>query len=391
MLEPAAEGGGILRASLRIGGRSLGRHQLDLALALGCERVVCIAPALDAELLELQHLTESKGARFHVISGPRALLGLVTAADEIIALGDGLFVSGPIQTLLEAGPAIVVQSVESGLAAGFERIDLSHAAAGALRVPGRLVAQLADAPPDCDLLSTLQRLALQAGVTRKELPSLEPGEFWLQVRSDAEAHAVEPAWVRQRLGPADGWTGPGHWLALQGVRRFGAGLLDAGGGSRALLIGAIVLIALGFGAGWFGLGLLGMGFCGLGWIAAQAYRSLARIERGPDAGNRSTGLVGWGIDAVLVALLGWSAGAHHGMFEVDRYFPPLMLLTLLRLVPRALRADWTNLFNDRLLLLTLLGTATAFGETGLVVHGFAVIIALAGLLVPRGDFQLTRP
>lgn len=391
MLDPAAEGGGLLRANLRIGGRSVARYQLELALALNCERVICLAAALSPELVQLQHLAEGSGARFHVISGPRALAGLVSAADEIVVLCDGLFASNPAYALLEAGQGVLVQPIESGLAAGFERIDLNSAAAGAMRVPGRLVAQLAELPPDCDAIAALQRLALQAGVARKQLPAIAEGQFWTLVRSDAEAHAIEPRWVRQRLGEMPGWTAPGRWLALQCVRRFGAALLDSGSGSLAVLAGSVILVAMGFGAGWFGQVALALGFLGCGWIVREAHALLLRIE-GRSTGNWGpNGLLGWLIDGVLVAVAGWSVATHHLEFEPDRYFPALMLVSLLRLVPRALGSRWTALLEDRALLAVLLGAAALLGEASLVIHVAAVIVALAGILLPRAEIRLTSP
>ena len=128
------------RARLRIGGATLARHQLGMALALGCERVICVAPVLDAHLVSLQHVAEARAARFHVVTGARGLISLVSAADEVIALADGLLAWPDMAIpLLDAGVGVLVQPIEAGLAAGFERIDLNHASAGAMRVPGLLV------------------------------------------------------------------------------------------------------------------------------------------------------------------------------------------------------------------------------------------------------------
>lgn len=391
MLDPAAEGGGLLRANLRICGRSIAQYQVELALALGCERVICLAAALSPELVRLQHFAERHGARFHVIAGARALAGLVTAADELLVLGDGLFVSEPATALLEAGHGVLVQPVESGVAAGFERIDLNSAAAGAMRVPGRLVAQLAELPPDCDAIAALQRLALQGGVPRKQVPANGEAQFWTLVRSDAEAHAIEPRWVRQRLGELPSWNAPGRWLALQLVRRFGAALLDAGSGSLAVLVGAVVLVALGFGAGWFGQVALAFGFLGFGWIIREAHGLLLRIEGATTGSWGPASLLGWLIDAILVAVAGWSMTSPQAGFELDRYFPALMLLSLLQLVPRALGTRWVGLLRDRALLAISLGAAVLLGEASLVIHVAAVIVALAGILLPRREIQLTSP
>ena len=228
MLEPAAESGAGPRAFLRIGGLTVARQQLALALALQCERIVCIAPALSNPIVELQHLAEAGGCQFHVIPGARPLVGLVTATDELIVLADGLFAStAEACDLLSDGQSVLVQPVEQGIAAGFERIDLNHAAAGAMRLPGRLVERLGDLPSDCDAVSSLQRIALQAGVRQRAIPVQgQDGLFWSLVRSDAEAHAIEPQWVRQRTRDARPLTfatppSANHELAASGPPRSG--------------------------------------------------------------------------------------------------------------------------------------------------------------------------
>ena len=61
-----------LRGLLPIGGRSVLRHQLGLAMALGCARIVVLAETLTGDLVTLQHAAEAGGARFHVIASARA-------------------------------------------------------------------------------------------------------------------------------------------------------------------------------------------------------------------------------------------------------------------------------------------------------------------------------
>ena len=155
MIEPARTVGEPARAHLRVGGVSLARHQLGVVLALGCQRIICIATSLDPELVALQHVAEDGGASFHCISAPMALLGLVSAGDELIALGEGLLAWPDLAIgQLDTASVVLVQPIEVGLAAGFERLDINHAAAGAMRIPGRLVERLAELPADCDIFST---------------------------------------------------------------------------------------------------------------------------------------------------------------------------------------------------------------------------------------------
>ena len=79
-----------LRGDLTVGGRTLARHQLGLALALGCMRIIVVSESLTSDLVDLQRVAEAKGARFHLAASAHALLPLVTAEDDLIVLGDGL-------------------------------------------------------------------------------------------------------------------------------------------------------------------------------------------------------------------------------------------------------------------------------------------------------------
>ena len=394
LLEPSAEGQ-VPRAFLRVGGLTVARQQLGIALALECERIVCLAPSLTPDIVQLQHLAEAQGAQFHIIPGPRSLLGLITASDELIVLADGLFSStAEAVDLLSAGQAVLVQPIEQGLAAGFERIDLNHAAAGAIRIPGRLVEQIATLPADCDPVSALQRIALQAGVRQRPIPMPgQDGLFWTLVRSDAEAHTIEPLWIRQRtrdtvpLGPARG-------LALLAVRSFGPTLLDAGTGARALVSAAVVLALLALGAGWFGLPVLGLGLIALGWVLRESAALLARIEH--DAVPRPRGIdsltaFGWALDIVIVLLLGWGAGPELGYSWLDRMFPPFMLVAQLRIVAAIHDGRWGAWLTDRSMLSVALMGALLGRVGSEAAHGGAVIAAIAALAVLATKTRLTRP
>ena len=393
LVEPSSEGY-VPRAFLRVGGLTVARQQLGIALALECERIICLAPALTPDIVQLQHLAEARGAQFNVISGPRPLLGLINTGDEIIAFADGLF-SSTAETvdLLSESQGVLVQPVEQGMAAGFERIDLNHAAAGAIRIPGRLVEQIATLPADCDAISALQRIALQAGIKQRGIPTPgQDGLFWTLVRSDAEAHTIEPQWIRQRtrdtvpLGPARG-------LALLAVRSFGPALLHAGTGSRALVIAAVVLALLALGAGWFTLPVLGLGLTAMGWILRESAALLARIEHeaAPKrSGIDSLAVYGWALDSVIVVLFAWGAGVDPAHSLLDRMFPPFMLIAQLRIVAAIHDGRWGAWLTDRSLLsLALMGAI--LGRIGSEsAHGGAVVAAIAALALLGSKSRLTR-
>ncbi len=395
MLEPAAAGSAQPRAFLRVGGVSVARQQLSLALALGCERVVCIAQGLSPELIALQHAAEAARVQFHVIPGARPLAGLVAANDELIALADGLFVSTTeAAALLEQGQAVLVQPIEQGLNAGFERIDLNQAAAGAMRLPGRLIERIADLPADCDAVSSLQRIALQAGVRLRPIPVAgQGGLFWTLVRDEDEAHALEPQWIRQRT--ADGVPlGPSRWLARLAVRGLGPALLHAGSGPLTLVIASAVVALLALGAGWFALAPLGLSFCALGWVLRESAVLLARIDSDPSRPRRgldSRTAYGWLLDGIIVALAGWGAMTGPGQPLLDRFFPAFMLVALLRILAQRLSPQAAVWLEDRAMLALGLGAAIVAGLGYQLIHLAAGAAALFGIVLPAMTSRLTRP
>lgn len=395
MYEPAEPGSQLQRAFLRIGGLTIARQQLALALEMRCERIVCIAPHLFPEIVELQHLAEAAKAQFHVISDARALVGLVTAVDEVIVLGDGLFVSIPdAAALLEVGQAVLVQPIEQGLAAGFERIDLNHAGAAAMRLPGRLVERLAELPADVDAASALQRIALQAGIRQKAIPTPgQDGVFWTLVRSETEAHAIEPQWIRQRT-KGEGALSPSSGLALLGVRSFGPALLHAGSGAMGLVVAATVLVVLALGAGWFLLVPLGLVLVGLAWLLREAAVMLSRIEndtRRDQKGLDAKQVFGAICDGAIILLAAWGTEIHPGQHFVDRLFPPFMLVALLRILPRLISPRWAGWLGDRGLLALGLALAILAGPGSAIIHVAATVVAIAGIVVPSRQTRLTRP
>lgn len=384
------------RGFLRVGGISVASQQLTLALTLQAERVICLASAVTPELVELQHQAEDAGASFHVISHARALLGLVTATDEVIALGDGLFAPAPMALpLLGQGPCVLVQPIEQGLSAGFERIDINHAAAAAMRVPGRLVERMAELPADCDAISALQRIALQAGVPQRAIPPLgQDAAFWTLIRSEADAHALEPAWIRQRTADGEDLN-LSRGLARAAVHGFGPSLLHAGSGAGSVVIAALVLALLGLGAGWFALVPLGLILCALGWVLRESAVMLARIQN--DLPNR--GLIGltrqaayaWLIDGILITLLAWQATPIAGPPAAETFFAPVMLFALLRILPRAINHRWTAWFKDRAVIAVGLAAAIIAGVGTEAVYGAALGLAALGIVTSSLQARITPP
>jgi hypothetical protein len=394
MMEPAGPGAVTPRAFLRVGGATLARHQLGLALAMDCQRIVCLARDVAPELLALQHQAEGAGARFHILSSARALAGLVTANDDLLVLSDGLLADpGEARMLLEPGHAVLVQPIETGLAAGFERIDINHAAAGAFRVPGRLVEQLVELPPDCDVPSALTRIALQAGVPMQQVPApAREGVRWRLIRDEAEAHAIEIDWMREHMGERSART-PVSLLSRFALLTLGPSLLHNGNGSKGGDIATLVTILLGLGAGWFGFTVVGFLLCALAAILRDGAAMLQRVERAslslPAPSLSVEDALGWLLDLALVLLVVWAAPLMPWEAFVGRLFPPLMLVILARLLPRVFDRALVPWIEDRVLLALLLALAAGLGALSGAVQVLALLLAIAGLLFPGGKLRLT--
>src|SRR5690606_4639782 len=133
--------------------------------------IICLSRGFETEFAALQHTAEAAGAQFHIVTGARQLAPLVNVADELVVIADCLMARPQRAVELLAGArCVVVQPIEDGLAAGFERIDLNHASAGLMLISGRLVERLSELPAECDAGSALTRISLQFGVPQCQLP-----------------------------------------------------------------------------------------------------------------------------------------------------------------------------------------------------------------------------
>jgi hypothetical protein len=391
MLEPAGTGQPFPRAFLRVGGASLAQHQLGLALALDCQRVICIARGSSPELLALQQSAEAAGVRFHIVVGPQQLSALVTAADELIVITEGLFVDAAgVVPLLDGGRPVVLSLPDDGaVAEGFERLDINNAAAGVMRISASLVERLHDLPADCDAVSALTRIALQSGTPMSQVPAdARAVGGWRMVRSDAEALAIETEWLRRRLTVPRS-ASPADRVARVSVLSFGSSLLHAGNASSVASIGAVAALVLALGTAWLETPVLAFALTALGWVLVRATELLRGAERqaysvATPAIPRADAL-GWLVDATLVTVCVFALASPAFMPPEElghRVFAPLMLVLLLHLAPRFLidgLAAWTC---DRAVVAVLLGVAAAVGYLGEAVRLLCVALAVAGIVLP---------
>lgn len=376
------EPGALARASLAFGGRTIAERQLDFALAWGAERIVCLAAGLDPKVMELQHAAEGDGARFNLISGAPAMLGLIAAEDELLVLADGLLpLSQRALDVLEQGRTVLLLEAEAGVAAGFERVDLNHSWAGALAVPGALVERLGALPPDIEPVSALLRIALQARIPERLLPEAVLGSgSWSLAGGAGQMAQREAAWLGAQLPPASGFA-PGSWLVRGAVARTGANLLRRGTRPALLGIAAAVLAAGGVVAAWQHWPAAGLLLAGLGWLAGEAAGGLRAIAR---AGiRRKEGpewpwvALGWAIDVAFVAILALAAVVP----LPEALFAPLVLLGLLRIAPRLVKGAPAKALTDRALLAIVLAIAVAAGGLAATVQVLAILL-LALFLAP---------
>ena len=391
------------RGTLLVVGRPVIQHQVALALSLGCTRIVIVAEEPQAELTTSRAAAEAGGAQFHVVSSARSLIALIAPEDDLIVLGDGLLAL-PEEALdrLEEGPGVLALPVETGLPAGFERIDINNAAAGAMRIPGRIVAGLGDLPGDWNAQAALLRLAMQAGVRTVHLPSeLVANGRWTIVRSESEALAIEPRWLRLHTAVSHDRS-PGEALAAFLVHWLGPAALHAGMRPRILTLGAVVLALLALGSGW--MGLVSGAFVLVAWAALvrQTALVLAKVDDStpPSAKTlRGNDAVFAGLtDALIVALAVWRSELPlvPGLSWFLPLFAPLMLTGLLRLLPRLARpaARWPHWAADRALVGAVLAAISLVAPFDATIMALALLLLAMALMVLRSsdqDMVLTSP
>lgn len=388
MTEPAGAGQPVPRAFLRVAGASVARHQLGMAIALSCQKVICMARSTSPDLVALQHDAENAGLQFTIATGPGQLAGLVTASDELVVISEGLFAdpSQAVALLDDRASVVLVQPVEGALAAGFERIDINRAGAGLMRVPGDLVERLHELPADCDVLSALTRIALQIGVAMREVPAAaRTGTSWRMIRSEAEAYALEDEWLRTRFAEETS-SSPGHAVARFGVLSFGSSLLHAGNASNVASIAVLVSIAIAAGLGWFGLVWAGFVFIALAWLLVEASRLLRAAERHalcqPAPTIPRADVLVWLVDTAFAAMILLDMPRFPGEPVLAWLCIPAILMMLLVLLPRVVGGVVAVWVGDRALLGLLLAVASGFGEVLPVVRLLSVALLAAALFLP---------
>ncbi|AKH41670.1 hypothetical protein FHS61_002160 [Altererythrobacter atlanticus] len=371
--------------TLAIAGRSLAERQLGFALAAGCRKIIGLGEGASPEAIALRHAAEGAGARFQTIRGSHGLLGAVRAADELLVLSPGLLAEEPeALTAFEKGGTVLTLSSGPGVAAGFERIDLERAWAGALILPGGLVERLADLPDDSDPHAALLRIALQARVPEKRLSDALLGEAsWALIDDDDDAQALEESWLKSHLPVEKRFAATGRLAGII-LRHSAAKLLSFSNALPAILGTVPLLLLAALAIAWQISPAAGLPLVAIAAFLSSFARGLAHLKAAPFVFERARfdllGVLPWLVD---LALVGCGALAIGGTWQ-NALFPPLMLVGALRATRIARRRDWPALLGDRALLALAFSLAAAFGlaEAGVMLAGL-LIVAMGAIAAQR--------
>lgn len=366
---------------LPFAGRSVLALQIDAALALGCERIVCLAESAGPGIAALQRQAEDASARFHAIAAHRVLSGMVSSNDELVVLAPGLLAdrSWLVERFADR-QGVAVLPIESGLEHGFERIDRDRAWAGALVVRGDAVEALAALPPDGDPVAGLLRIALQRGVRAIPVPeaALDDGR-WSLVRGAEQAMRLETRWLSRHI-PAPGLGRPGEAIGYAAARflstRFRTALVPFA------LIGSGLALALGgAAAGWSGRLVAGLLALAAGAVCSSTGYHALRFARAGQAGRFLRIWPRAGAAALDIALLGLAAGMRdtdgwHGVYAA------LVVIAAVRLAGEPEAPRWARPFADR---------ATVFGLAFVGAIAAGPLVALAAIGVCGLFSRLVKP
>lgn len=384
-LEPAGEGASCPKGFLVVGGRTVIQRQASLAMALGCERIICLSDGLPTELVEVQHMVERAGLRFHAIRDRTALHALATASDQVLVIADGVLPERTlVQGLLGHRMAVLSLPETEGLQAGFERLDRDRCWAGAARCSGAEIERLADLPRDIDPLGALMRSALQAGRPVVPLPNgaLVSGH-WSRVDNAHAAASVGKALLRQGFTAAR-WVAPGNALADRLVLGNADELMRRPGWRAAILAATVA----GFGAATlavqFGHLVPALLLLAAGCMALRAFATLRqlageRVETAPDR------LWRWPIMVTDLVLLALFVQADRMFLAEGAAYPLIVLLLGLHLWRLMPNPDIRMAGEERPALLILLALAAATGNPAPAIATLSLVALVAIFVTLRKD------
>ncbi|WP_188644208.1 hypothetical protein [Tsuneonella deserti] len=363
-------------STVRLAGHSIAWHQVQAALALACERVVCLADRPGPELALVQREAERRGVSFHGTGSHRALSGLVKAADTLIVFAPGILPDREWLAQAFGGRVgVAVLSSEGAVERGFERIDRERAWAGVLATRGDAVEALGALPPDADPIAGLLRVSLQRGASGIAVPDKWLDEDrWALVGSPAAAERYEVHWYQRHAPPPPPHV-PGAALAHRFARWLAGRVGDARRARIALAASGVAAGIAGATAGFLGqttAAMTGLTAASLLLAIAAALGRLSRAGTGEPARDRWEEQRRAFLDLSLVAVAtsprtfeGWTTA-----------FAALVLVAAIRLAAEPSSPLFLRPMSDRTLMLALL-TIAAAGELFAPAMALLALLALA--------------
>ena len=359
-------------ASLRIVGRSTGQSQLALALQCGCELVIAHGHGASSAAIELRHRAEAAGARFQTVNNAHALIGAVGQDGSLLVLQGGLWAeAGDALEALRSPACVLVLPAGVGVQAGFEQIDLDRAWAGALVLPGQLLAALSSLPEDIAPAPALLRVALQNRLPEMRLAAehLDDGS-WCLLRSPAAADQHERRWLRRVVGEGRGGGVSARFARL--VLNLHGAQLAAHPRGFAAVIAALAGVMLGaVAAAWQGHAATGFVLLALAATLTELTIGLARIRAAPFGRVRHWPSFRYLLDGALGVC---AVCAIDGLWQ-RALFAPLVLIAGLLLLDRRELPPIAEAMRDRGLIAAVLGAVV------LAFSGEPAIMLVAGTVL----------
>lgn len=353
---------------------------------MGCTGLFILGGGGGPEAVGTRLVAERQGLKVREIATPHALAGAIAPGDLLLVLHQQVLPSASDwwQQATHQGLVLTFPAA-AGVEAGFERIDLARAWAGALLMPGNTVHRLLELPEDVEAAPALLRVALQAGVPELRLPGevLASGA-WPVLGRGVPVRLHEEKWLAQRLAvsPAADTTLTGR-LCRAALRRWGTSLPGRSAAVPATLGIGGALAAAGVAAGFYGAGAAGFALVALASLALELAGAIALLQRGREQLAHHLPKLRWVIDLALLAT-GY-LGVEGRWFR--QVFPALVLVLALNL-PTGNAAPvtwWRAALADRALVAVLVAVLAlaASPEVGLMLAAIALLIgAIASR--PRG-------
>lgn len=351
------------RGLLRFAGQTVAERQIDLALRLGCERIVCLVEGIGSEVIALQEAARAGGAKFNAVSGGFSLLGQVTAGDEILVFADGLLPQADaVERHLGERPGVLVMPAEGAVELGYERIDAEWAWAGVLRARGTIVEGLSQLAPDSDPVSALLRIALQRGtrVVPIDGGKAKRGGWLLATHYDALAEQEE-RYLRDNA-PRAGFLRPMRAITDRVALWLAPRALDSdSSGGAAQYLGA------GFGVGALAAGIYGWPVAGLALlifasliddIGTSLTATLRIVRQKKPRSQMLESMISLVFEGILVTLCVWSS-VRHPAYETG--FLALLVLGLLHVLRGMPPSSLNETLRDRTLIIAAIAGCAASG------------------------------